>query len=434
MTTGNSVSDIDMGRALRQTGLLTAGLMTVLVLAGSVVQIGGAVVAPGDVATLSKSAQITHPTGGVLARLMVHEGQRVARGQPLLILEDDVSSVGARGTGEDLDSMTVRRSRLEAERDGAAGFVTPKEMNGRSDASAASATDREKRQFSLNRASDAGQKSQLLERIHQSQKEIESLRIQMAAATRQRQIIEPEREGMRKMWDKRLISLNRLNEMERTAVDLEANAAALSARIAQSNARIAELRQNLIQIDDDRRARAGTELAELATRIGDARTRATSAADAQKRTVIRAPSEGVVDSIPYQTTGSFLPAGQPLVRVTPDHDRQIVEVRIAPSDVDQVKDGQRASIRFSALNAQTTPQVDGVVEWLSAERIVDEKTGTSYYAAKIRIELGDIRKLGKALRPGMPVEAYISTRTRSLLSYLTKPLSDQMGRAFREGD
>ena len=434
MIATDTINDKDMGGALRQTGLLTAGLASILILAGSVAQIGGAVVAPGDVATSSKSAQITHPTGGVLARLMVHEGQRVGRGQPLLILEDGVSSIGARGTGEDLDTMTVRRGRLEAERDGATGFTVPKEMEIRSDASAITAIDRETRQFSLNRISDAGQKKQLLERIHQSQKEIESLRIQMTAASRQREIIEPEREGMRKMWDKRLVSLNRLNEMERTAVDLEANAAALSARIAQSNARVAELRQNLIQIDDDRRTRAGTELAELATRIGDARTRAASASDTQKRTILRSPSEGVVDAIPYQTAGSSLPAGQPLVRVTPDHDRQIVEVRIAPSDVDQVKDGQRASIRFSALNAQTTPQVNGIVEWLSAEKIVDEKTGTSYYAAKIRIEPADIRKLGKTLRPGMPVEAYISTGTRSLLSYLIKPLTDQMGRAFREGD
>lgn len=434
MTEVPNTPDAELKGTLRTTGVMAAALIGVLAVAGGVVDIGGAVVAPGDVATSTKSAQISHPTGGVLARLMVREGQRVAKDQPLMIMDDRVSSIGAAGAGEDLDTMVVRRARLEAERDGMATFAPPSEIASRDDASARSAIDRERRQFHLDRASAEGQKAQLRERIHQSEEEISSLRVQIAASARQREIIEPERAGMKSLWDRRLVALSRLNQLERTAVDLDSNGAALTAKVASTRARIAEIRQTLLQVDDDMRTRAGSELNELSTRIGDARTRAASASDQQRRTVLRAPAEGIVDSLPYQTVGSSLPAGQPLVRVTPDRDRPMVEVSVTPQDVDQVRVGQKASLRFSGMNAQTTPQIDGRVEWLSAERIVEERTGAAHYTARIRVDPRDIRRLGMALRPGMPVEAYIATGDRSLLSYLLKPLSDQVTRAFREGD
>lgn len=424
----------DVGVPLRRTAWLAGGLIATLIACGTVVRIGGAVVASGETTTSAGTAQVSHPSGGVLARLMVQEGQKVERGQPLLVLDDGVSSIGARGTGEDLDSMIARRARLEAERDGMSSFVVPQELASRTDASATAAIARERRQLALDRTSDAGRRAQMAERIHQSEQEIESLAVQVGAARRQSEIMEPERVGMKTLWDKRLVSLNRYNQLERTAVELQSSAAADQARIAQTRARIAEIRQGMIQIDEDTRSRAGAELADLATRIGDARTRAASASDAQRRTVLRAPSDGVVDALPYRTPGSALPAGQPLVRIVPDRDRAVVEVSVSPGDVDQVAVGQKASLRFSAFNAQTTPQIDGRVERLSADRIVDERTGVPRYVARIRMEKDQLARLGSAIRPGMPVEAFISTRDRSLLSYLTKPLTDQIARSFTEGD
>jgi HlyD family type I secretion membrane fusion protein len=424
----------DVGVPLRRTAWLSAALMGSLLACGTVVRIGGAVVASGETTTSGGTAQVSHPSGGVLARLLVHEGQRVERNQPLMVLDDGVSSIGARGTGEDLDSMTARRARLEAERDGMASFEIPRELASRTDASAIDAIARERRQLALDRSGDAGRRAQMEERIHQSEQEIASLSVQISAARRQTEIMEPERAGMKTLWDKRLVPLSRYNQLERAAVELDSSAAADQARIAQTRARIAEIRQSMIQIGEDARSRAGAELADLSTRIGDARTRAASASDAQRRTVLRAPSEGVVDSLPYRTPGSMLPAGQPLARIVPDRDRAVVEVSVAPADVDQVRIGQKASLRFSAFSAQTTPQVDGRVERLSADRVVDERTGAAHYVARVRIEPGQMSRLGAAVRPGMPVEAFISTGDRSLLSYLTKPLTDQIARSFTEGD
>jgi HlyD family type I secretion membrane fusion protein len=423
----------DVAVPLRRTAWMTAALIGSLVACGTVVRMGGAVVASGETTTSAGTAQVSHPTGGVLARLMVGEGQRVERGQALMVLEDGVSSIGARGTGEDLDSMIARRARLEAERDGMSTFVVPSELASRTDESAMAAISRERRQLALDRTGDAGRRAQMAERIHQSEQEIASLAVQIGAARRQTEIMEPERAGMKTLWDKRLVSLTRYNQLERTAVELQSSAAADQARIAQTRSRIAEIRQGMIQIDEDTRSRAGAELADLATRIGDARTRAASASDAQKRTVMRSPSEGVVDALPYKTPGSALPAGQPLVRIVPDRGRAVVEVSVAPADVDQVAVGQKASLRFTAFNVQTTPQIDGRVERLSADRIVDERTGVPRYVARIRMEPGQIARLGSPIRPGMPVEAFISTGNRSLLSYLTKPLTDQIARSFTEG-
>ena len=430
------VGRIDPGTALRRTvlhsRLLVGGMVGALLIAGTIVDIGGAVVAPGDVTVEGRVKTVTHPTGGVLSALLVRDGQRVRRGDPLMRLDDSVTSVGERSSGEDLDSLLARRARLRAERDGSDAYVVPSELADRRDPSAIAAIEREKRQLVLDASSRSGQSIQLRERIAAAEEQIAGLHQQGRSAVRQREIIEPERAAMKSLWDKRLVSISRYNQMERTAVELDSSKADMDSRAAATRSQVAELRQSLLSVDDDARTRAGTELAEVESRLADARTRSASATDAQKRAVVLAPADGVIDAIAFPTLGSAVPAGQALLRIVPDRDAPVVEVKLSPSDIDQIHVGQKASLAFSAFNQRTTPQVEGRVEWISADRTVDERTGSAHYPARITVSKAQVARLGMAVRPGMPVEAYIATGDRSLLSYIIKPLMDQFKRAFRE--
>jgi HlyD family secretion protein len=190
----------------------------------------------------------------------------------------------------------------------------------------------------------------------------------------------------------------------------------------------------MLNVDKSARSDAGNALAELSTQINEQQLRSATAGDAFARSVIRAPQSGVVDRIAYTTIGSAVPAAQPILQLVPDRDRLVVEAHVRPQDVDQVKIGQSARIVFSGLDRQTTPDIPAKVIFVSPDLIQDTRTGQSYY--RIRAQL-DPKALAAApqieLKAGMPAEVFVQTGDRSILSFLTKPLFDQLRHALREG-
>jgi HlyD family secretion protein len=247
-------------------------------------------------------------------------------------------------------------------------------------------------------------------------------------------LIQPELAGVRELWQKKLVTINKINQLERAAIDLDANIASLRANIAQSRARITEIRQQDLQLEQETRSQAGAELAEVVAKLADQQVRTVSSEDVFDKSIIRAPYNGVVDKLTFSTIGGVIPPAQTIMEIVPDTDRMTVEAKISPADVDQLTTGLEARLRFSAFNTQTTPELSGQLAHVSAETQTDERTGSSFYNVRIDVEDGELRKLGNLrLVPGMPVEAYIQTGERSLLSYITKPLRDQLSRAFRHG-
>ncbi len=246
-------------------------------------------------------------------------------------------------------------------------------------------------------------------------------------------LIGPERESVRELWNKQLVTTNRLNELERTAVDLQGNGASLQANIAQTRARITETRQQMIQLDQDSRTNAGVELADVTRKLAEQQVNKVNAKDAFGRSVIRAPYGGVVDKLAFTTIGGVVPAGETIMEIVPDTDRLTIEAKVSPADIDQISPNQAAMLRFSAFSAPTTPELKGSVTRIAAERTTDERSGSSFYVVKIDVSAAELKRLdGLKLVPGMPVEAFIQTGSRSLMSYITKPLRDQLRRSFRE--
>lgn len=425
--------DVNLRRNMRFALIAVVVLIFGLGAAAVLVPIGGAVLGGGKVSVESRVKRIAHPAGGIITQIYVENGDKVNKGDPLIRFDDTVSGADAQLSTLTVDQLLAQRARLEAERLGSPVLRFPPELTSRKDAGAQKAMADEMKLFTIRRSESAGIIAQLRARMVQYMRQIDGYNAQIAALDKQQALIQPERQGVRELWEKDLVTINRLNQLERTSVDMEGNVAALRATIAQTQARISEAQEQIIQLSEARRSEAGTQLAQVNTVLNQQQVRSVSAGDLQDRSLMRAPYSGTVDKLAFSTIGDVVKPAETIMEIVPDNDRLIVEAAISPTDVDQVRAGQQARIRFTAFNMTTTPEFDGKVLNVAAERTTEPESGNSFFMVRIEIA-GETDSSAKklALRPGMPAEVYIETGSRSMLSYLTKPLRDQLQRAFRD--
>jgi len=417
-----------------------AGLIVVVLLAGglgswaSTAEISGALIAQGSIVVDSNVKKVQHPTGGVVGDVRVHDGDRVKAGDILVRLDETVTRANLAIVTKGLTELYARKARLAAERDGADSVAPPKELAGRlGDPDAAEALSSERKLFELRRAARLGQKEQLRQRIAQLKEEIRGLGAQQDAKIKETDLIEKELAGVRELYKKNLIPLDKLTALEREEARLEGERGQLVAAAAQAKGKIAEIELQVLQVDQDLSSDVAKELRETDGKIGELVERKVTAEDQLKRTDIRAPQDGVVFQSTVNTVGGVIAAGDTIMLVVPETDTLLVEVKVDPKDIDQVKLGQPVVLRFSAFNLRTTPELNGSVVRIAADTTNDQRTGQSYYLVRISMSNNEIGRFGAVkLTPGMPVEAFIQTGQRTLMSYLIKPLHDQLMRSFRE--
>ena len=214
---------------------------------------------------------------------------------------------------------------------------------------------------------------------------------------------------------------------------LEGERAQLTAQSAQAKGKIAEIELQVIQIDRDLTSEVGKELREAEAKTGELIERRVAAEEQLKRIDIRAPQDGTVHQSIVHTVGGVITPADPVMLIVPNADSLVVEARVAPHEIDQLQLGQHAVLRFSAFNQRTTPEVSGTLTRISADVTNDPRTGLAYYTVRIELGTEEIARLGEVkLLPGMPVEVFMRTGDRRVLSYLVKPLQDQITRSFRE--
>ena len=419
-------------------GKLRAALLAIAILvfgfglAGTLIPIGGAVIASGQIGVASHVKKIAHPGGGVISEILVENGQHVRKGEVLMRFDDKVTGADATYSSLSVDQLLAQRGRLEAERLGARSIVFPKELL-RNDPAAQKAMADEQKLFQIRRSEQGGLAAQLQSRIVQYVQQISAYKSQIRALEQQTALIEPERKGVKDLWDKDLVTISRLNQLERTAVDMQGNISALRANIAQTQARITEAREQIIQLGETRRSEAGTQLAELNNTLNQQQVRSVSAVDTQERSVLRAPYDGVIDKLTFNTIGGVVRPAEVIMEIVPDSDQLIVEGAVSPADIDRVHVGQQARIRFTAFSNTATPEIAGKVIFVAADRSTDETGKVSFFPARVEIDQAQLKKNPDlALRPGMPAELFIETGDRTMGSYITKPLRDQFARAFRD--
>lgn len=416
----------------RQSLLAIGLLFAALFIGAAIIPIGSAVIGTGQLDVESSVKRISHPTGGVIVQIHVRDGDRVKKDELLIRLDTTVSGARADLTGRTVDQLLAQKARLRAELEGHSQLRIPAALSRRSDENARSAIESERRLFKLRRSERSGVRSQLRQRVSQLDKQIEGFEAQISSLQKQQSLIEPEREGIEKLWEKGLVTINRRNQLERTAADLEGSIAALQASIAGARARITETREQIIQVEQTARADAAAELALVNNSLNDRQAESISASDMLDRSAIRAPHDGVIDKMAFASIGEVIQPAQTIMEIVPDSDQLLVESRINPADIDQVQNGQTSRVHFTSYASPQTPVLDGEVVFISAERATERETGASYYRVRVKLDPKDIVEKNLKLVPGMPVDVFISTGSRSMLSYLTKPLSDQFSRAFRD--
>jgi HlyD family secretion protein len=400
----------------------------------STAQISGALIAQGSIVVDTNVKKVQHPTGGVVGELFVRDGDHVKAGDVLIRLDETVTRANLAIVNKGLVEFYARKARLAAERDGADTMAAPPELAGRLDEpDVKEALASERKLFELRHQDRLGQKQQLQERITQLQQQITGLAAQQSAKDKGIALTEQELQGVRDLWQKNLVQLNRLTSLQRDEARLEGERGQIIAQAAEVKGKIAEIQLQIIQVDQDLSSDVAKELREIDSKIGEYIERKITAEDQLKRTDIRAPQDGTVFQSTANTVGGVIAAGDPIMLIVPESDNLTVEVRVDPKDIDQIQLGQIVVLRFTSFNVRTTPEIDGTVSRIAADTSTDQRTGQSYYLVRIAMPVQELKRLGDVkLTPGMPVEAFVQTGDRTMLSYLIKPLHDQLMRAFRE--
>ncbi len=394
-------------------------------------EISGAIVASGKVAVENNVKKVQHPSGGVVAEIHARNDDRVEAGDVLLRLDNTIAKANLTIINKRLIELRLRVARLKAERDVRKTVTFSRAVA--SDPTAAYAMAAERRLFALRRAARDGQKAQLAERIAQLGAQVRGLTAQAAAKAEEITLIQRELVSARHLWKKQLTSISKITALEREATRLKGQHAQLLTSASAARGRMAEIRLQVIQVDRDLGSQVADQLRELEARVDELTERKVAAQDQLERVVLRAPQSGTVHQSTVHTVGGVINGGEPVMLIVPDTGPLTVAARIAPENIDQVRPGQPVILRFTAFNMRTTPEVDGTLHAVSADSSTDAQTGASYYTARIALPASAIRRLGdRKLLPGMPVEVFVKTEDRNVLSYLMKPLSDQSVRAFRE--
>ena len=419
---------------------LIIGLAVVVVLAGglggwaSTAEISGALIAPGQIVVESNVKKVQHPTGGVVGELLARDGDIVKSGDILVRLDDTVTKASLAIVTKNLDAQWARAARLEAEQRGLDKLTFPPQLTSRiSEPDVKSLILSETKLFEVRVNGRTGQKAQLRERITQLNEEIAGLAAQEKAKDQEIALVEKELAGVRDLYDKHLVQISRLTTLERDAARLNGERAQYIASRAQAKGKITETELQIIQVDKDMVSEVSKDLRETNDKIGEFVERKVTAEDQLRRIDIRAPQDGMVLQSTVHTVGGVITAGDAVMMIVPQADDLQVEAKVNPQDIDKLQIGQKTLLRLSAFNQRTTPELNGVVSRVSPDVTTDQRTGQSYYTIRVTMPPQEVARLGDVkLIPGMPVEAFVQTGDRTLISYLMKPLSDQLMRAFRE--
>jgi HlyD family secretion protein len=419
---------------------LLVGLSVVILLAGglggwaSTAQISGALIAPGSIVVESNVKKVQHPTGGVVGEVRAHDGDLVKAGDIVVRLDDTVTKASLAIVTKNLDGLWARAARLEAEQRGLDKITFPPMLTDRaSDPEVKAVMASEAKLFEVRVNGRTGQKAQLRERIVQLNEEIAGLSAQEKAKDQEIELVQKELAGVSDLYDKHLVQISRLTTLQRDAARLSGERAQYIASRAQAKGKITETELQIIQVDKDVVSDVSKDLRETNDKIGEFVERKVTAEDQLRRVDIRAPQDGMVLQSSVHTVGGVITAGDAIMLIVPQADDLQVEAKVAPQDIDKLQVGQKTLLRLSAFNQRTTPELNGVVTRVSPDTTTDQRTGQSTYTIRVSMPAAEIARLGDVkLIPGMPVEAFVQTGDRTLLSYLIKPLNDQLMRAFRE--
>lgn len=423
-------------------GFTMLGLLGLAILVGgfgtwaAITNISGAIIAPGQIVVDRNRQVVQHPDGGVVSEILIDEGDTVVADQVLLRLDPTLLQSRLSIVESQYFEIIARRARLQAERDGLEQISFPEELLTEAETSAevAEQIEGQRSLFVARKASDARELEQLQKRADQIADQIVGIDAQQAALTEQLELIESELVDQQSLLDKGLAQASRVLALKREKSNLMGTVGELTAQKAQSEGRITELDLEAIKLETQRREEAISEIRDLQVNEREMAEERRALREQLDRLDIRAPVSGVIYGLTVFTPRSVIRAADPVLFLVPQDRPLIIEARVDPIHIDQIRLGQEVLLRFSALDQRSTPELVGQVTQVSADAFQDDNTGLSFYMAEVTLSEGEIDRLpeGVTLIPGMPVESFLRTEDRTPLAYFVKPLSDYFAKAFRE--
>lgn len=437
MTTLAAQDDLTLRLSMRSVFL--AGLIGLVALLGGVgfwagtTVINGAVIAQGQAVVRGNAKQVQHLDGGIVADILVQDGDGVQAGDVLIRLDPTLVRMNLDVTRQRLADALTQQARLRAEQQGLGtlSFVYPDLPFEMPDMATNEAGQRAI--FTARAAVQTGGRDQLAEAFLQFENQIEGLTSQMEAISAQIGFVSKDLDNMQVLVERNLARQSQLNDLNRTRAELEGRRAALASDIAQlSNAR-REAEIQTLQSERSFQESVVTDLRTITSQVDELVLDIVTRAAQLDRINIRAPAAGIVHELQISTVGGVIDPGQVIAEIIPQDQALDFELRVQPQDIDQVYIGQEAETLIAAFDVNETPKLIGSVARISPNAIVDPQTGQSYYLINLTVPAGEIARLGGLrIKPGMPVEAYLATGERTVLGYLVSPVTTQMRRAFRQ--
>lgn len=402
---------------------------------GALTHIQGAIIAPGRIEVYQDRQVIQHPDGGVIERLHVTEGQHVAAGEILLRLDGAALISDLTIVQSQLVELEARRARLEAERDDAAAVILPPALadHAKADPDMAEQIDGQLKLFAARLDTHRREVEQLERRAEQTAAQTEGIDAQIIAAGLQIDSLRAELAAQQDLLARGLAQSGHVQALHREEARLLGLAGELAASRAANEGRKTEIALETLRRGAARREDAGQQLRDIGAQALELAERRRALTERIDRLDIRAPVAGVVLGLHLTTPRAVLRPAEPLLSIVPQDRPLVIQAQISPLHIDEIHLGQQVRLVFPALAARTTPELFGTVTRVSPDALTQESTGQSHYRAEIVLAKGEADKIpDQTLRPGMPVEAFIQTASRTPLAYLLQPFADYFQKAFRE--
>jgi HlyD family type I secretion membrane fusion protein len=397
--------------------------------------LSSAVIAAAFVKVDLNRRPIQHREGGIVREVRVRDGQRVAAGEPLIVLGDV-------GVDADLNRISYRLAaeraglaRLEAEQVQMNSIAFPDELvaAAATDRRIAEQLDKERALFAARRGALAEQTALLREQRARVDQEIVALRAQVASADESLRLQRAELELNRSLRTGGYVPATRVTQLEAAVADYASRVDENRSALARAQQRIVEINLKINGLEGQYRQAASDSLREAAARLSELEQEQRKSADASNRQFIVAPAAGEVIGLKYTTPGAVIAPRETVAEVVPQEARLVVEARVRTEDIRRVHQGQSADIRFTAFEGRTTRLVTGKVVYVAGDRLVDPATNAPYYTALIETDPKSLEEAGDLeLQAGMPAEVYLNGEKRTALQYLLEPLTTAARRAGRE--
>ncbi|MDE3027286.1 MAG: HlyD family type I secretion periplasmic adaptor subunit [Paracoccaceae bacterium] len=398
-------------------------------------KLAGAVIAPGVVEVEQHRQIVQHPDGGLVDQVLVREGQPVNAGDALIVLDGADLRASADLIRSQLYDIYAHVARLTAERDGARRITLAPDLlhAGARDPTIGSLIDGQIRLFDARRTSLSQQTDELKKQRDQINSEIDGFNAQLASINAQIALTKTDLADQRGLFDRGLGQSLRVQGLQLDMAKLNGSHDALLASVAGAEAKKTELEIGLTKLTSTRREDAITQMRDLASRELDLTARLQALTLKIGRLTIRAPISGIVYGLSVTRAHSVIRPADTVLSIVPQDRPLLITARVAPVNVEEVSAGQLVRLHFSAFTGRTAPELTGRLRYLSADAFKDDHTGQSYYRAQIELSPGATAKLnGKAILPGMPVQAFIQTGEHTPLAYLLKPFREYFNLAMHD--